>query len=85
MLIKLPREQKLEIVSKMQRYFNTEFSEEVGQLATEIFLDFILKEVSPYIYNQAIKDARSIIEQRMILLDEDICALEAPLPQAERK
>jgi uncharacterized protein (DUF2164 family) len=85
LFIKLSREQKLEITGKMQRYFNTEFSEEIGQLQSEIFLDFILKEISPYIYNQAIKDARSIIEQRMILLDEDICALEVPLLQAERK
>ncbi len=85
MLIKLPREQKLEIVSKMQRYFNTEFSQETGQLATEIFLDFILKEISPYIYNQAIKDARSIIEQRMMLLEEDVCALEIPLQLAKRE
>jgi uncharacterized protein (DUF2164 family) len=85
LFIKLPREQKLEIAGKMQRYLNTEFSEEIGQLATEIFLDFILKEISPYIYNQAIKDARSIIEQRMILLEEDICALEIPILPARRE
>lgn len=85
MFIKLPKEQKLEIAGKMQRYFKTEFSEEIGHLQSEIFLDFILKEVSPYIYNRAIKDARSIIEQRMILLDEDICALEVPLSQTEGK
>ena len=76
MFIKLPREQKLEIAVKIQNYLNMEFSEEIGRLPTEIFLDFILKEISPYIYNQAIEDARSIIEQRIILLDEDICALE---------
>lgn len=85
MFIKLPREQKLEIAGKMQRYFKAEFSVETGQLAADIFLDFILKEISPYIYNQAIKDTRSIIEQRMILLEEDICALEVPLPLAKRE
>jgi uncharacterized protein (DUF2164 family) len=85
LFIKLPREQKLEIAVKIQNYLNMEFSEEIGRLPTEIFLDFILKEISPYIYNQAIEDARSIIEQRIILLDEDICALEVPLPQTERK
>lgn len=85
MFIKLPREQKLEIAVKIQNYLNMEFSEEIGRLPTEIFLDFVLKEISPYIYNQAIEDARSIIEQRIILLDEDICALEVPLPQTERK
>jgi uncharacterized protein (DUF2164 family) len=85
LFIKLPREQKLEIAVKIQNYLNTEFSEEIGLLPTEIFLDFILKEISPYIYNQAIKDARSIIEQRIILLDEDICALEVPLPVAKKE
>jgi uncharacterized protein (DUF2164 family) len=85
LFIKLSREQKLEIAGRLQRYFNTEFSEEIGQLQSEIFLDFVLKEVSPYVYNQAVKDARSIIEQRMSLLEEDICSLEVPLPLAKRE
>ncbi len=84
-MIKLPREQKLELAGKIQRYFNTEFSLETGQLAAEIFMDYILKEISPYIYNQAIKDARNIIEQRMMLLEEDVCALEIPLSLGKRE
>lgn len=85
MVIKLPREQKLEIAGKIKYYLNTEFSEDIGQLPAEIFLDYIIKEISPYIYNQAIKDARTIIEQRMVLLEEDMYALEIPIPLAKRE
>ncbi len=84
MVIKLPREQKLEIVGKIQGYFSVEFAEEIGQLAADSLLDFMLKELSPYIYNQAIKDARTIIDQKMIALEEDICALEKPIPLMKR-
>jgi uncharacterized protein (DUF2164 family) len=38
----MSREQKAEITDKMQRYLNKEFSEDIGRLPTEIFLDFIL-------------------------------------------
>jgi len=76
--IKLPREQKLEIVSNIQHYFETERSESIGDLAAENLLDFMLQELSPYVYNQAISDARKIIDQKMASLDDEMYALEKP-------
>ncbi|MEH6944281.1 DUF2164 family protein [Bacillus sp. JJ722] len=79
MPIKIPREQKLEIVANIQNHFYKEMSDEIGDLAAENLLDFMLKELSPYIYNQAIKDARMTVEQKMIALEEDLYALEKPI------
>ncbi|ERI09762.1 DUF2164 domain-containing protein [Aneurinibacillus aneurinilyticus] len=76
---KLPREQKLQIASNVQQYFKTELSEEIGQLAAEHLIDFMLKELSPYIYNKAIQDARSIVEQQMVSIEEELYALEKPI------
>lgn len=83
--VKMPREQKLQLISRIQQYVDTELSIPIGELAGENLLDFILKELSPYVYNQAVADARQVIEQRMLSIEEDLYALEQPLPYTERK
>ncbi|AIQ35456.1 MULTISPECIES: DUF2164 domain-containing protein [Paenibacillus] len=82
--IKIQREHKLQITSSIQDYFDTELSSEIGQLASENLLDFMLKELSPYIYNQALADARKVIEQKMISVEEELYALEQPLTLGKR-
>ncbi|WP_028552771.1 DUF2164 domain-containing protein [Paenibacillus sp. UNC451MF] len=82
--LKLPKEQKLQMISSLQDYMDNEFSIQMGQLAGETFLDFITKELSPYIYNQALSDARKLVEQKMTSIDEELYALEQPLPLARR-
>jgi uncharacterized protein (DUF2164 family) len=77
--IKIQREQKLEIIASIQDYFQTERSEVIGDLAAENLLDFMLKELAPYAYNQAISDARRVIEQKMSSLDDEMYALEKPI------
>ncbi|RJX38925.1 DUF2164 domain-containing protein [Paenibacillus pinisoli] len=78
--IKLPREQKLQLVSNLQQYAYDELSVDMGQLAGENMLDFMMKELAPYIYNQAMADARRVIEQRMASIEEELYALERPVP-----
>ncbi|MEK3982348.1 DUF2164 domain-containing protein [Paenibacillus sp. FSL K6-3166] len=82
--IKIQREHKLQVTSSIQDYFETELSSEIGQLASENLLDFMLKELSPHIYNQALADARKVIEQKMISIEEELYALEQPLTSARR-
>ncbi|WHY21741.1 DUF2164 domain-containing protein [Paenibacillus sp. G2S3] len=82
--IKIQREHKLQITSSIQDYFDTELSSEIGQLASENLLDFMLKELSPYIYNQALADARKVIEHKMISIEEELYALEQPITSDRR-
>ncbi|MDH6368331.1 uncharacterized protein (DUF2164 family) [Paenibacillus sp. PastF-3] len=82
--IKIQREHKLQVTSSIQDYFETELSSEIGQLASENLLDFMLKELSPHIYNQALADARKVIEQKMISIEEELYALEQPLTSARK-
>ncbi|KTD88051.1 DUF2164 domain-containing protein [Paenibacillus etheri] len=82
--IKIQREHKLQITSSIQDYFDTELSSEIGQLASENLLDFMLKELTPYIYNQALADARKVIEQKMNSVEEELYALEQPLTTGRR-
>lgn len=77
--IKIQREQKLEIIASIQDYFQTERSEVIGDLAAENLLDFMLKELAPYTYNQALADVRQVIEQKMSSLEDEMYALEKPI------
>ena len=47
MIIRIPKENKEEIISSLQSYFYNERSEEIGNLAAENLLDFVLKEIPP--------------------------------------
>ncbi|MFS1512085.1 DUF2164 domain-containing protein [Chengkuizengella sp. SCS-71B] len=73
---KLPKEQKDQMIANIQHYFSIERSEEIGNLAAENFLDFIMKELGPYIYNQAISDARMLINEKMVHIEDDLYSLE---------
>ncbi|MCQ6275459.1 DUF2164 domain-containing protein [Bacillus sp. V3B] len=79
MYIRLPKENKDQIKDNLKEFFYNERSEEIGDLAAENVLDFILKEVGPYLYNQGVKDAKDMFEQKMISLEEDIQSLERPI------
>ncbi|KPH71751.1 DUF2164 domain-containing protein [Oceanobacillus caeni] len=79
MYTRLPKEIKDQIKEELKEYFYYERSEEIGDLAAENMLDFILKEIGPYFYNQGVKDAKEMVNQKMANLEEDIESLERPI------
>ena len=74
--MKLPKEQRDQMIRLIQAYFETERGETIGDLAADGVLDFFMTQLSPYVYNQAISDCRLLVNQRMVSLEEDIYALE---------
>lgn len=79
MLLKIPRAQKMQIINMVQQYFHEERDEEISDLAAEFLMDFMIKQIGPLIYNQAIEDAQSILSQKMVSLEEDVYALKMPI------
>ncbi|WP_028611322.1 DUF2164 domain-containing protein [Paenibacillus harenae] len=77
--LKLPKEQKERLVASVQQYFELERSEEIGSIAAEQLLDFMIKEIGPHLYNHAIQDARKTVIERMQSLEDELYALEKPL------
>lgn len=76
--LKFPKENKGAIIESIQAYFWEEHAEEMGSLAAEQLLEFMVKEIGPYIYNLAIKDAREMIGDRMLVLEDELYSLEKP-------
>lgn len=82
--IKLPREDKLQLVHRVQYYFETERGESIGELAAEQLVDFLLGEAGPYLYNAALADARNVFQEKMNQLDDELYTLEKPLKRGGR-
>ena len=71
MTIKLSKPAKKKSIESIKRYFAEQLDEEIGDLKALLLLDFCL-EICPSVYNQAIIDARSFIENKLSDL-EDTC------------
>lgn len=82
--LKLPRENKEQLINRIQVYFYEERSEEIGNLAAENLLNFMIKEIGPFIYNQAVSDACKLVEERMQSLEEDLHAIKEPIKLIRR-
>ena len=68
----LSKELKKQAVDDIKKYFLENRDEEMGQLAAELLLDFMIEKVGKVIYNQGIKDAHTFMSEKV----EDLYALE---------
>ncbi|ANE48298.1 hypothetical protein SY83_20660 [Paenibacillus swuensis] len=84
MVTKLPKETKQQMVSNLQIYVQEQWNQEIGQLPAELLLDFVLKELTPHVYNQAIDDASGLMSDRMTAMEEDLYALKKQIQLAKR-
>lgn len=76
---KLSLEKKREMIQEIQDFFLKERGEEIGEFAADICFEFIKERLGPVFYNEGIRDAREVAEQRMQMLEEDLYALEKRL------
>jgi uncharacterized protein (DUF2164 family) len=62
--LSLPDLQRKQAVAALQQYCSDNMDEPIGDLKAGLLLDFVLSELGPSIYNQAIADARLFFEER---------------------
>ena len=64
--LELAKEVKQEGVGCLQEFFQRERGEEISDFQASLFMDFIVREVGPYFYNQAIEDAHVLMRDRIV-------------------
>ncbi len=83
MAIELPKETKDRLIASIKRYLTDELElrsnsqaaqpqaeqPEIGDLKASLLLDFILKEIGPSIYNQAVADAQTRMREMVDEID----------------
>ncbi|GGC94276.1 DUF2164 domain-containing protein [Undibacterium terreum] len=69
MSIKLEKEVEERLIGSIQRYVSENLDESIGELKARLFLDFCVKEIGASIYNQAIRDAQSHMQDKVAEMD----------------
>lgn len=71
MTIGLTKEARAAAVASIERYHEEAFSERLGNMAAGALLEFFLKEIAPFVYNQAVADVQERLQARIAELDID--------------
>ena len=69
MAIKLTADTENYLLGSLQRYYAQNFDEEIGDLKARLLLDFCLREIGPSIYNQAVRDAQEVMQEKISEID----------------
>ena len=69
MPITLSKDALARLTPSVQRFFAEELETDLGEMKVSPVLSYVLKEVGPLIYNQAIRDAEQFIAQRVADLE----------------
>lgn len=70
--LKISKEKREHMNLKIKSYFQKERDEELGDLASDLILDFIIKELAPEFYNQGVYDAYQYMNDRL----EDVLGMQ---------
>ena len=84
--IELSQKVRADAIASIQRYFEENMSEPIGDLPAGLLLNFFIEEIGPLIYNHAIFDAQARMQQRVSDLNGELYADEFQYwPKADAK
>jgi uncharacterized protein (DUF2164 family) len=70
--IELAREVREEAIKSIERWFQQERGERIGNIAAGALLGFLLEEIGPSIYNRAVADVQERLGARIAELDIEV-------------
>jgi uncharacterized protein (DUF2164 family) len=72
MAIELSKEAKQNAIESLQKYFEMNMEEPLGNLAASALLGFIIEEIGPCLYNKGVTDAQERMQVRISELDYEV-------------
>jgi uncharacterized protein (DUF2164 family) len=69
MAIELSKEAHKELISSIERYFQENMEERIGNIAASALLDFFLDALAPVVYNKAVADVQERLQARVMEVD----------------
>lgn len=72
MSIELSKEARQAAIASIQRYFDENMDEPIGNIAADGLLGFFLAEVGPTIYNKAVTDVQERLQVRVMEVDLEV-------------
>lgn len=72
MTIKLNADQRKGLIAEVKKYFLDEHDEDYGDLRAGFVLDFFVEHLGPVVYNQAITDAVTSLQSKIVDLEGEL-------------
>ncbi|KQV99332.1 DUF2164 domain-containing protein [Rhizobacter sp. Root1221] len=72
MPVEITKEARQQAIVSIERYFQENMEERIGNIAAGALLGFFLEEVGPTIYNQAVADVQERLQQRIAEVDIEV-------------
>jgi uncharacterized protein (DUF2164 family) len=72
--IEFSKEVRAQAIASIQRYFEENLPDPIGELPAGLLLNFFMEEIGPVIYNHAVADAQARMQQRVADLSGDLYA-----------
>ena len=69
MAIRLSKDDRERARASVQRFFEEQMEEPLGNLKTDLLLAFFLAELAPTVYNRAVVDAQTYFQEKTADLD----------------
>ena len=64
MPIEISKQSRAAAIASIQRYFEENLDQPIGELPAGLLLNFFMEEIGPVIYNHAIAEAQTRMQQR---------------------
>lgn len=72
MSIELEDQRRKQLLGDIQAFFDAKLDDDIGELKAQLVLDFFLKELAPEVYNQAVGDAQTWMQERLQYIDGEL-------------
>ena len=72
MTIEIPKEARAQAIASIERYFQENMEEKIGNIAAGALLGFFLEELGPLVYNQAVAVVQENLQPRIMELDIEV-------------
>ena len=72
MTIEISKEARKEAIASIERYFQENMEERIGNIAAGALLGFILEEIGPLVYNKAVAEVQERLQSRISEIDIEV-------------
>ena len=72
MSIELSREARAQALTSIERYFNENMEQRIGNIAAGALLTFFLEEIGATVYNKAVAEVQERMQARVLELDIEV-------------
>jgi len=72
MTIELDKDVRKQAIASIERYFEENMEERIGNIAAGALLGFFLEEIGPVLYNQGVREAQERLQARVAEVDIEV-------------